>query len=337
MSKMKEIILAESSASNQMTVAESSTSNQIIVAESSTSNFLPFADDFYFSALIDEEEIFPISDEKYALELHLQEALYSSSTKHQADQRPLKIEMKALRKEIGESSQSFTILMDSKPAGEMLKTLEKENGESSQSFCTICMDRKSTGEMFRNNNSCSHLFCSDCISQYVVAKIKENIASVKCPDLKCKGVLEPEICRSLIPPELFDRWENALCESLVIGFKKFYCPFKDCSALLIDDGEEVVTSSECPNCWRLFCAQCKVVWHSGISCQEFQRLREDERAREDLIVMELVQNKKWRRCPSCKFYVEKTEGCFHITCRCGFQFCYGCGSDWSSSHACPPQ
>ncbi|GJR69092.1 RNA-directed DNA polymerase, eukaryota, partial [Tanacetum coccineum] len=41
----------------------------------------------------------------------------------------------------------------------------------------------------------------------------------------------------------------------VICSEKFYCLFKDCSALLVDDGGEAVTSSECPHCNCLFCAQ----------------------------------------------------------------------------------
>ena len=35
-------------------------------------------DETYFSALFDYDEVFPVSDEKYATELHLQEALFSS-------------------------------------------------------------------------------------------------------------------------------------------------------------------------------------------------------------------------------------------------------------------
>ena len=83
----------------------------------------------------------------------------------------------------------------------------------------------------------------------------------------------------------------------------------------MDDGEEIVTSSECPSCRRLFCAACKVVWHSGLSCEEFGKLGEDERAKEDLLMMQVAKEKKWRRCPSCKYFVEKREGCKHITCR----------------------
>lgn len=49
-----------------------------------------------------------------------------------------------------------------------------------------------------------------------------------------------------------------------------------------------MTVSECSN---LFCAECKVGWHSGIECGEFRKLKR-----------------------KCKFYVEKLEGCFHILC-----------------------
>ena len=275
------------------------------MAGTSSSDNLLLVDDFYFSALHDAEELFPISDEKYALELHLQEALMSSvissrmnmeSPSHFVEySSPMKTSYKAKGKETGQSSQ--------------------ETGQSSsQTLCMICMDGKPISEMFTNNN-CTHSFCAECIGKYVATKIQENISYVKCPDPKCRGLLEPQCCLSIIPKEVFDRWENALCESLVLGSQKFYCPFKDCSVMLVDDGGEVVTVSECPNCRRLFCAQCRVAWHAGIECREFQRLNKYEIEREDIMVMELAKNKNWRRCPLCRFYVEKVQGCLHITCR----------------------
>ncbi|XLR09955.1 hypothetical protein S83_037893, partial [Arachis hypogaea] len=129
------------------------------------------------------------------------------------------------------------------------------------------------------------------------AKIQENISNVKCPEPKCRGILEPQNCMSIIPKEVFERWENALCENLVLATsKKFYCSFKDCSTMLVnDDGNEVVTCSECPNCHRLFCAQGKVAWHGGMECGEFMGLNENEREKEDLMVMNLAKaNKRWR-------------------------------------------
>ncbi|KAM2993603.1 hypothetical protein FF2_045681 [Malus domestica] len=216
---------------------------------SSDNNTLLSVDEFYFSALHDDDEVFPISDEKYAQELQLQEALMSSAiaslSPHITTQPP----------KIGEGG--------AEPLMKMLKGKEKETGQSSEGFCGICLDVKSTGEMFRSSG-CSHTFCCDCIGRYVGTKIQENISVVKCPDVKCKGELEPQSCKSIIPKEVFDRWQNALCESMFLGSQKVYCPFKDCSAMLVDDGEEVVTVTWCPHCWRMFCAQCKVAWHAGI-------------------------------------------------------------------------
>nr|GFB34620.1 probable E3 ubiquitin-protein ligase RNF217 [Tanacetum cinerariifolium] len=60
----------------------------------------------------------------------------------------------------------------------------------------------------------------------------------------------------------------------------------------------------------------------------------NERDPNDIMLMDLAKNKKWRRCPSCKFYVERTDGCLHISCRCGYHFCYGCGEKHTSEHTC---
>ncbi|QHO22747.1 hypothetical protein S83_037902 [Arachis hypogaea] len=104
--------------------------------------------------------------------------------------------------------------------------------------------------------------------------------------------------------------------------------------LVNDDGNEVVTCPECPHCHRLFCAQCKVAWHGGIKYGEFMSLNENEREKEDLMVMNLAKDKRWRRCSKCRFYVEKSQGCSHISCRCGHQFCYACGKPWNQYHGC---
>ncbi|RYR24355.1 hypothetical protein Ahy_B02g057852 isoform A [Arachis hypogaea] len=173
-------------------------------------------------------------------------------------------------------------------------------------LCAICMDSKPFQEIFINQN-CNHSFCDECIAKYVAAKIQENISNVKCPEPKCREILEPQNCMSIIPKEVFERWENALCENLVLATsKKFYCSFKDCSTMLVnDDGNEVVTCSEYPNCHRLFCAQCKIAWHGGMECGEFMGLNENEREKEDLMVMNLAKDKRWRRCSKCRFYVKK--------------------------------
>jgi hypothetical protein len=43
-------------------------------------------------------------------------------------------------------------------------------------------------------------------------------------------------------------------------------------------------------------------------------------------------NLHYRQCKRCKMVVEKNQGCNHITCRCGYQFCYVCGAEWAPAH-----
>ena len=40
-------------------------------------------------------------------------------------------------------------------------------------------------------------------------------------------------------------------------------------------------------------------------------------------------------CPSCFSLIQRTEGCPHMKCKCGAQFCYTCGAPWpcGQSHA----
>ncbi|KAJ4951518.1 hypothetical protein NE237_028350 [Protea cynaroides] len=310
------------------------------MAESSIAHCDECVDDFYFSVLTNENEILPISDENYAQELQFQEVLTSSLISFNlaaAAAASVAAEAKTAAAAAESSSrkekETLVSLLQNSPSK---SKIQKQVGESSHSFCEICMEGKQAGEMFRNKMICSHSYCRECIAKHVASKIQENVNTVKCPDLNCKAVLEPSQCRAIIPGEVFDRWSSSMCESLVLGSSRFYCPFKDCSGvMLVEDGKErpIVTQSECPYCRRLFCAQCKVPWHSEIACEMFQKLEKNDTGREDLMAIELANKLKWKRCPQCNFFVEKREGCLHIACRCGFHFCYGCGKKYTDTHA----
>ncbi|XP_020160876.2 uncharacterized protein [Aegilops tauschii subsp. strangulata] len=214
---------------------------------------------------------------------------------------------------------------------------ESEDGDDDLFYCNICMEMVARTLKF-SINSCGHVFCSSCITQYVAAKLDNNVARVVCPDPGCKGgVVELERCHDIIPPDLLDKWGFLLCES-AFGTKRIYCPYRECSAPLLADSEAgvaAVTEAECPHCHRLFCVRCAVPWHGGITCNEFQKLGLDERSPEDILLRRLVGREGWQRCPKCQMYVEKSEGCNYIKCRCGYSFCYRCATKLSAlNHFC---
>ncbi|KAJ3677224.1 hypothetical protein LUZ60_002948 [Juncus effusus] len=234
-------------------------------------------------------------------------------------------------------------------------------------YCSICTDNVPISDTFVAKG-CSHRFCAGCVKQYIEIKVKENRTDIRCPDPKCKrGIFEPEMFEKILPMDVLDNWCIALCESS-LGSKRFHCPFNDCQALLIFDvhsyntasvqttrkpqkslwkklgffchAEKIeepttgITMSECPHCNRLFCANCQVTWHNGMTCNQFQNRNKE---RDDYAnLQKLAEEKKWQKCPHCKTFVERKSGCKMMTCRCGHFFCYICGAEMKkNNHFCP--
>ncbi|EPS64587.1 hypothetical protein M569_10194, partial [Genlisea aurea] len=203
------------------------------------------------------------------------------------------------------------------------------------SLCDICAETK-RADVFFSVPNCRHRFCNDCIAKHVAVSIQKTAVDAgarvfPCPGGDCRGVLDIESCMGFLPGEVAIRWGDAICRSMISDSQRFYCPYKDCSGLLLNDDptSDAIRESECPFCRRLFCAKCRVPWHAGVDCGGESRLQPEK---VDALFHELAMEKKWQRCPRCKFFVEKNQGCLHMTCRCGYEFCYACGKTWKTAH-----
>lgn len=60
--------------------------------------------------------------------------------------------------------------------------------------------------------------------------------------------------------------------------------------------------------------------HSG-KCESF----------EDILLKDKF---KYKKCYGCSRVVERNQGCPHMTCKCGSQFCYYCAGKWEVPHRC---
>jgi hypothetical protein len=41
-----------------------------------------------------------------------------------------------------------------------------------------------------------------------------------------------------------------------------------------------------------------------------------------------MKNLGYRKCPKCLIWIEKSEGCNYIDCKCSCKFCYKCGNEF---------
>ncbi|XP_043720897.1 probable E3 ubiquitin-protein ligase RNF217 [Telopea speciosissima] len=205
---------------------------------------------------------------------------------------------------------------------------EKEE-EDSRFTCAICIEPVSQNKLFKNKKRCTHPFCLDCIAKYIEVKVEDHITEMKCPGLNCEKLLDPLSCRRILSPQVFEKWCDVLCNSAVLRCERVYCPFSDCSTLILNECKDNVRRTMCPNCKNFFCFNCKCPWHAGFQCNENGEVRD----RNDILFAKLVERKNWTRCPTCNQCVELHTGCLVVKCRCGTSFCHGCGRK-QSNHLC---
>ena len=122
---------------------------------------------------------------------------------------------------------------------------ETDDDSTPTYVCEICVEPRHLDVSF-NIKGCAHFYCIECTIKYIELKLDDNVTRIPCPVTNCQGLLEPDFCRDILPRDLFNRWGKALCESSFLGSEKFYCPYKDCSALLINDGKKLLRISHVP-------------------------------------------------------------------------------------------
>ncbi|KAK3006755.1 hypothetical protein RJ639_016196 [Escallonia herrerae] len=80
----------------------------------------------------------------------------------------------------------------------------------------------------------------------IQVKIDENLPNIKCSALNCEHLFDPLSGKAVLPPELFDKWCDVLCDFAILGFERSYCPNQDCSALILNECGGNVKKSVCP-------------------------------------------------------------------------------------------
>ena len=79
----------------------------------------------------------------------------------------------------------------------------------------------------------------------------------------------------------------------------------------------------CGKCGRQTCVTHRCVWHEGRTCDDYNA---DERVLEEMAQLQAL-NKRLKTvvwCPWCGDCVEQNDGCDHMTCFCGHEFCWRC-------------
>ena len=91
---------------------------------------------------------------------------------------------------------------------------------------------------------------------------------------------------------------------------------------LLVDGVAVINTQDASNtsrCWRCseeICIQCGASAHHDSNCADAHEATLDG----------VATSEGWVRCTKCRLLIERVNGCDHMTCRCGAEFCFQCGT-----------
>ncbi|CAI2369580.1 unnamed protein product [Moneuplotes crassus] len=206
------------------------------------------------------------------------------------------------------------------------KLLSKQQEESNKPTCNICYSAVEFADV--HPLTCGHIFHPECIGQHLEAKTEEKSFPIKCLEHKCDTELTDDEIKEFCDKELYSKIQKFQLEIFLEQNCEIFnrCPTPDCEFIFEWNASKEDSNFKCALCSKTYCIMCRVEWHEGLSCRDYRELK--GYPPEDRAFYKFIKGTRFKQCPQCKFWVEKSSGCNHMTCRCGYQFCYRCGGKY---------
>ena len=200
----------------------------------------------------------------------------------------------------------------------------KSKSYLSKYYCGVCGDEIDYKDRTKVKLPCDHMFCKDCWFEYLKEKVNNaNVYKITCMDHKCGYILQEKFVKDMlgndeILQQKYDKFLNR--KKLMDSNKKIkFCPVPDCDGYAEKKKSKYVTC----NYGHEFCFECGNKPHGKTKCsviidEDFEKWK---------------KQKLIKRCPYCKYWTEKNEGCNHMTCiQCKFQWCWVCEKECVAGH-----
>ena len=205
--------------------------------------------------------------------------------------------------------------------------IEKLNISDSEKTCVVCFCDYELEESIRLPE-CHHCFCRDCLKTYLSHLKDHHEFPIKCLADSCPCLVPLELIRENTTTQQFSDLCRAAFNAYVNrhGQDCQFCPSPDCPQIYSVGTGKV----KCDVCSANICSDCRVLYHEGLTCQEFSDFKDDP---DEAAFFAWRRQNDVRKCPKvgCGAPIEKNGGCNHITCRkCDSHICWVCMKVFSS-------
>ena len=244
-----------------------------------------------------------------------------------------------------------TLLLNQKKI-DLLKSVNRKSKieeKPKMETCIFCIEEFNINEIVNPKLECNKHIHGKCFATYIEEELNNNRFPIKCPI--CQKEDRHEINYKILLDCLLLNDKDNLSKKLEAVSLNYlavtnpesvtFCPTPGCNYIVYYDRNEYHLN--CPLCMKSYCLKCKTEWHKDLTCEEYQYQirKKDEEVINDQKFGDYLRGNNCKQCPRCKRWVEKIDGCDHITCPCGTHFCYNCGEIRDSirpyEHVCPPR
>ncbi|KAM0335321.1 hypothetical protein ACHAQA_000366 [Verticillium albo-atrum] len=183
--------------------------------------------------------------------------------------------------------------------------------------CLICLSVKDS----MLELACGHQWCKTCLCRSVANGMRTG---ANWPPRCCAPLTEETIVWLQIPG-VVRMWRQMRSEMETPGGQRVYCARRTCAEFIParnGEGSDVL----CLACGERTCRLCAGHSHPGRPCTIEE---------EDQMLMNWMDNNEAGFCPECYRITLLGEGCNHIHCVCGFNWCFICGEAYHVGHRCP--
>ena len=173
--------------------------------------------------------------------------------------------------------------------------------------------------------ACKHAertVCESCVRLHIRAEVRGKGASTQlaCPQKGCGARLEHQEVQRWAVAADFEAYDTLVLRRALQEMAEFrWCAHAGCGGGQLHESGDAAPILRCVSCGQRTCFTHRVPWHEGRTCAQFDG---DARASEEVALVQALDGLV--RCPRCSQGVEKSGGCDHMTCRCGFEFCWRC-------------
>jgi len=201
--------------------------------------------------------------------------------------------------------------------------------------CIICDENNV--ELMEVNATCRHRFCLGCIQQQISTTLKARNTQVKC--LECGQFASPQVINVAASHQdilLLDQivrsrspnFRHCLGPKCGHGQVGYFVVFSFSGVCILPSPSPHPLQIHNPAGPTVACEECEFsmcflhqVPANGHDCVQF------EIQQVPVATMKLIESTS-KKCPKCHHWIEKNDGCDHMTCRCSHQFCWVCSADY---------